>query len=41
MRATLRRHDVSAKGFDPSNLICFKLEMNPHSLIIRLHVVGS
>ena len=33
-------HDVSAEGFDPSNLICFKCEMILHSLTIRLHVIG-
>lgn len=29
------------KDLTPSNLICFKFEMIPHFLIIRLHVVGS
>lgn len=32
---------MSPQKGDPSNLICFKFEMILHSLVIRLHVVGS
>lgn len=41
IRASLRSHDVSAEGFDPLNLICFKFEMILHSLVIGLRVIGS